>query len=146
MIINKWISEYINYMRFERGFTESTVLGRQKLLKQFERFLGNRPLSTEVIREFIRNKAEKKLSPYSLNDYIRNLKVFCKYLFQMGKAPQDYAYLIKRFKVPEKTPRVLSIKEIKALVFCPQRHYLIKRIKIHYDFLFELLAKTGMRR
>lgn len=146
MQIDIWIKEYIGYMKYERGFMESTVVGRQKVLSQFRRFLGNRPLSTNAIREFIRKKAKLKLSPYSLNDYIRDLKVFCKFLFETGKAPQDYAYLIKKFKLPEKTPRVLSIKELKAIVYCPQRHYLIPRVKKTYDFLFELLAKTGMRR
>ena len=92
-----WVNDYIDYMKYERGFTEDTVKGRQKLLLQLTKFLNNRPLSTQTIREFIRDKAERKLSPYSLNDYIRDIKVFCKYLFETGKTPQDYSYPIKRF-------------------------------------------------
>ncbi len=87
-----WVNDYIDYMKYERGFTEDTIKGRQKLLLQLIKFFGNRPLSTQILREFIRCKAELKLSPYSLNDYIRDIKVFCKYLFETGKTPQDYSY------------------------------------------------------
>ncbi|MBM3205261.1 hypothetical protein FJZ41_00190 [Candidatus Shapirobacteria bacterium] len=143
--MKKLINEYINYMKYERGFAESTITGRQKILDQFRRFLGKSALSTETIREFVRHKAIQKLSPYSLNDYIRDIKCFCKFLFEIGKTPQDYAYLIKRFKLPEKTAKVLSIKEMRVIICCPKRHYLILPLKRTYDLLFELLAKTGMR-
>ena len=133
-------------MKYERGFTKDTVKGRQKLLLQLTKFLNNRPLDTQTIREFIRDKAERKLSPYSLNDYIRDIKVFCKYLFETGKTPKDYSYPIKRFKMPEKLPKILTLQELTKLVYCPWRHYSIPRLKKAYDMLFELLAKTGMRR
>lgn len=141
-----WVKDYIDYMKYERGFAKSTVQGRQKLLLQLTKFLNNRPLNTQTIREFIRHKAELKLSPYSLNDYIRDIKVFCKYLFETGKTPQDYSYPIKRFKIPEKQPKILTLQELTKLVYCPWRQYSIPRLKKAYDMLFELLAKTGMRR
>lgn len=140
-----WIQEYIDYMQYERGFRPNTVEFRQKLLKRFQRFLNGRSLSTEEVRKFIKVCGKKRLSKITINSYIRDLKCFCKFLYQKGKIPEDYGYFVKRLKVAHNPPEILSLKEIEAIINSP-RKYKIKRVKKTYDFATELLAKTGMRR
>ncbi len=145
--LERWIKQYLDYITYERNFSPATIEGRQKLLYFFLKISGITPLSTNLIRQFLRFLAqERKWNPVSIDDAITHIKVFTKYLYFTGAAPEDYSYKIPRPKLPQLLPKTIPISEIKKLYTMPNFPIKCKRITITYNFYFELLAKTGLRK
>ena len=58
--LERWIRQYLDYITYERNFSPYTIEGRQKLLFFFLKFAGLTPLSTNLIRDFLRYLAQER--------------------------------------------------------------------------------------
>jgi integrase/recombinase XerC len=145
--LERWIKQYLDYITYERNFSPYTVEGRQKLLYFFLKFAGLTPLSTSLIRDFLRFLAqERKWNAVSVSDALTHIKVLTRYLYFTGITPEDFSYRIPRPKLPQLLPKTIPVSEIKKLYSMPHFPTNCKRITITYNFYFELLAKTGLRK
>ncbi len=147
MTFNELIQQYLDHMRYERNFADTTIFGRKKMLTFFLKFAGDEPLSTLLIRKFTRYLAqERNWQPQSVKDAVRDIKCFTKYLYFCGMAPEDYGYKICQPKVPERLPKTISANEVEKLYSQPAPVHCASRTWITYSFYFEFLAKTGLRK
>lgn len=145
--LERWIKQYLDYITYERNFSPYTIEGRQKLLFFFLKFAGLTPLSTTLIRDFLRYLAqERKWNAVSVSDALTHIKVLTRYLYFTGLTPEDYSYRIPRPKLPQLLPKTIPVWEIKKLYTMPNFPTNCKRITLTYNFYFELLAKTGLRK
>lgn len=141
------ILEYLNHIRYDRNFAETTVFGRQKMLFFFDKFAKNQSFSTVLIQKFIRYLAQElKWQPQSVKDALVHIKCFTKWLYFAGRAKEDFGYKIPYPKLPDSLPKIISPQTVKQLYSQPLPTKACKRIWITYNFYFELLAKTGLRK
>lgn len=125
MVTTKVINEYIDYMR-HRG--KYTVVGKD------ETYLINYPEN--------RTDYGKKVSDITINNYIRNIKVFFSYLCEFGEIRSNPAKKVKHIKVARKPLQFLSDDEFKKLMDGMD----LSKLHEYRDFIIiRTLLDTGMR-
>lgn len=125
MVTTKVINEYIDYMR-HRG--KYTVVGKD------ETNLINYPEN--------RTDYGKKVSDITINNYIRNIKVFFSYLCEFGEIRSNPAKKVKHIKVARKPLQFLSDDEFKKLMDGID----LSKLHEYRDFIIiRTLLDTGMR-
>ncbi|OGY24265.1 MAG: hypothetical protein A2172_00135 [Candidatus Woykebacteria bacterium RBG_13_40_15] len=152
--------QFLDFLKY-RGLSHKTIERHVANLKDFIPWLDNRKITKEVLREFIIHCRERKprttnglskeagLSPYSINSLVSTLKLFTRFLWtEKGYLKEDLSGVIKSLPAKPFFPNLLTIAEVKALINCPR-----KSDKYHswvdltpYNFFFELLACTGLRK
>jgi len=159
MEIEKLAGEFLRFCKF-RGLSPKTINRHSYNLKCFVSWIGSREIAKEVLREFIIYSQERKprtnngvskqtLSPYSINSLVSTLKLFTRFLWlEKGILKDDLSPVIKSLPAKPFFPNLLTIEEIRAIISCPRsydkHHSWVKRKP--YDFFFELLACTGLRK
>jgi len=116
-------SEYVTYLRDQRGLTEATIYHCVSFLKRFMAFrfgdtLGNlNDITPQDVVDFLRKlrgdgKAPRDKTPPS---HLRNL---FRFLFWSGKAKRDLAASIPRVAQPPRStlPRYLKPEEVETLL------------------------------
>lgn len=141
------IQNYLDHLRYERNFADTTVVGRAKMLYLFAKFAQQEPLGTLLIQRFLRDLSQnRKWTIISVRDALRDIRCFCKYLYFQGKEKEDFAYRIPTPKKPERLPKVIPADEVEKLFSQPCPVKTAGRIWFTYNMYFELLAKTGLRK
>ncbi|WP_010236358.1 tyrosine-type recombinase/integrase [Clostridium arbusti] len=124
-ISEKTIREYINYIK-ERG--KYTVVGDKNSLK--------------INKPEVRNDYGKKVSLTTINNYIRNIKVFFNYLKDQNYIKKDIVKNIKQFKNDRKPKGFISDEQMSELL----RHIDTTKFHEYRDYIIiQLLLDTGMR-
>lgn len=124
-VTEKVIREYIKYMK-ERG--KYTVV------------IDHRTLKTNTPK--IRKDYGKKVSVTTINNYIRNIKVFFNYLKEQGYIKKDVVKNIKQFKNNRKPKKIITDEQFGELL----RHIDTTKFHEYRDYIvIQLLLDTGMR-
>jgi site-specific recombinase XerD len=105
------------------GKSPKTVTWYTEMLSNFVRWLQGKEKRTTLaefnstnIRDFIIHMQERGLSPYTVQGYVRTLKVFDSWLFNEGYLPENMLLRLKTPKVPNKLVEPLSRNEIELLL------------------------------
>lgn len=148
MLISEVISEYIYYLRIERGSSPSTVEGYGRDLDEYSSFLVGRgiddisSIDKSDIVDFQSDLSQKGLSPTTVKRRMSAVRGFHKFAVKEGlcqKCPTD---AIRFPKIPEKLPDVVSIDAISELLdTMPDKTDLQVRDKA----LMEVLYGCGLR-
>lgn len=124
-VTEKIIREYINYTK-DRG--KYTVVIDNKTLK----------INTPEMRK----DYGKKVSLTTVNNYIRNIKVFFNYLKEQGYIKKDIVKNIKQFKNNRKSKSFITDEQFVELL----RHIDTTKFHERRDYIcIQLLLDTGMR-
>lgn len=124
-ISEKIIREYITYIK-DRG--KYTVVGDKNSLK--------------INKPEVRNDYGKKVSITTINNYIRNIKVFFNYLKYQNYIKKDIVKNIKQFKNDRKPKGFISDEQMSELL----RHIDTTKFHEYRDYIIiQLLLDTGMR-
>ncbi|SMC17498.1 integrase/recombinase XerD [Clostridium acidisoli DSM 12555] len=124
-VSEKLIREYINYIK-ERG--KYTVVSNKNSLKT------NTPE--------VRTDYGKKVSITTINNYIRNIKVFFNYLKEQNYIKKDIVKSIKQFKNERKPKDFISDEQFSELL----RHIDTTKFHEYRDYIcIQLILDTGMR-
>lgn len=124
-ISEKTIREYITYTK-DRG--KYTVVGDKNSLK--------------VSKPEVRNDYGKKVSLTTVNNYIRNIKVFFNYLKEQNYIKKDIVKNIKQFKNERKPKEFISDEQMSELL----RHIDTTKFHEYRDYIvIQILLDTGMR-
>lgn len=124
-VTEKMIREYINYTK-NRG--KYTIVGDKETLKT------NTP---EMRKDY-----GKKVSITTINNYIRNIKVFFNFLLEQNYIKKDVVKNIKQFKNQRKTKEFITDSQFAELL----RHIDTTKFHERRDHLcIMLLLDTGMR-
>ena len=147
----QFFDKYIEYLRFQKRYSDHTVNAYRNDILQFVVFLGedeaHRPGWEEVsdrhVREWMVSLLEKGLSPRSVNRKLSSLKSFYRYLQRQG-IRNNPAALVSGPRTGKPLPSFVRESEINKLLDS-------------YDFgedfegrrnrtIIEILYGTGMRR
>ncbi len=144
------IQPFINYLKFEKRYSQHTITSYQADLISFFDFVviqfGETPLqqiSHTYIRSWLAGLKENDLSSKSINRKISTLKSFFKYQIKTGVLLQSPMAKVVSPKVEKRLPNFIADKDIKMLFN-------------HIDFpdtwkgkterlLLQLFYQTGMR-
>ena len=116
------INSFLEYLQFEKRYSNHTIISYQNDLQQFFAFLDSQydsPPITDISPLFIRTwLAEMRgegISPKTINRKISTLKSFYKHLQKMGIVKQSPMATIMVQKVGKRLPSFVSQKDMETL-------------------------------
>jgi len=134
------ISQYLEYLELEKGLAVNTIDAYRRDLYGFVQILNddniNKITRTEI-NGYVRNLREKKLAPTSIIRKIASLRNFFKWTVSMDIIKNNPASTLEQPKVPQRLPKVISLKEVEEILHSnlnPLEHVII-----------ELLYSCGLR-
>ena len=146
-INNKDLTEYINYLRVNRNYSDYTLLNYENDIKEFFLFLNSEGLdyldiTYQDLRGLLEDYKNKKYKSTSIRRKISSLKGFYKYLVRNNKIninPFIYVTLPKKEK---KLPKFLNTNEMDELFISVDFDDFLS---IRNRLIIELLYATGIR-
>ena len=138
------IETFINYIKYEKRFSNHTVLNYQKDLYDFSDTVNKKISDIDLndIRKYLKKLYDKKYSNATISRKISALKSFFKYLDAENKIKTNPMILISNPKQEKKLPSFLNYNDLESLLNAPnlntpdgQRDALI----------LEMLYSTGIR-
>jgi integrase/recombinase XerC len=153
------VSDFLKYIQYEKRYSPHTLTSYQSDLEQFSTYLQKeyqisnpQEASYSIIRSWIVQLAENKISPKSINRKIVSLRSYFKFLMRQGIITKDPTVKIKGPKVKKPLPvfveedKIVSlldtIKESEEDTIGFENNFEGKRDRL----ILELLYGTGMRR
>lgn len=143
------IESFLNYLRFEKRFSNHTVISYQNDLSQFEIYLKKNfeeePQSAQygMVRSWIVQLSEDKLDPLSINRKIASLRSYYKFLLRQELIAKDPMMKIKILKTKKKLPHF--VKEADMVTVLDQQEFDDSHEGWRDRLVLELLYGTGMR-
>lgn len=147
------IQEFLNYITFQKRYSENTVLSYQNDLRSFFEFIfleynitDIKEISTSMIRTWLASLKENKISSKSINRKISSLKSFFKYQLKTQNIEVSPVVSISSLKVNRQLPSFIDEKDIHTL-FKNKKEGSLSTFREQTDYLiFEILYQTGIRR
>ena len=150
--MNVLIDSFLDYLRYERNYSEYTINAYFKDLQQFEDFVKEKKegifvpeeVDTDIVRNWIISLLDNKISPVSVNRKLSSLKSFFKFLMKRGIVSANPLRLVSGPKTKKPLPCFIKDSELEALLdgdgFDEDFEGVRNRLVI------EMLYDTGMRR
>lgn len=113
------ISEYLEYIELEKGLSQNTIEAYRRDLEGFSAITQADSIDTVdriTINTYIRSLREKKLAPTSIIRKIASLRGFFKWATAVGIITKNPAATLEQPKVPQRLPKVISLKEIEEIL------------------------------
>ncbi len=136
------IDEFIDYLRFEKKYSENTISSYTLDLKKFTNYIKKDydKIKKEDIQKYIQNLSKEE-SSLSVSRTISTLKSFYKFLEINKYTKSNPLTLINNPKQPKTLPKVLSEKEVNKLLDI--------NLKTDFDYrnkaMLELMYGSGLR-
>lgn len=133
------ISQYLEYLEIEKGLALNTIDAYRRDLYDFADFSGcsANEIDRTKINSYIRTLKEKNYAPSSIIRKIASLRGFFKWTYSMDIITKNPASTIEQPKVPQRLPKVISLKEIEEML-----HSNLTPIQ---SVIIELLYSCGLR-
>ena len=132
------IGEYLEYLELEKGLSQNTLEAYRRDLPEFSQGVEDiTKVDRMSINMFIRKLRENKLAPSSIIRKMASLRGFFKWASSAGIIDKNPASTLEQPKVPQRLPKVVSIKEIEEMLhnnLTPLEHVIM-----------ELLYSCGLR-
>ena len=132
------ISQYLEYLELEKGLSLNTIEAYRRDLYSFANEVDDiNKINRLKINSFIRLLKEKNLAPTSVIRKVASLRGFFKWANSMSIIEKNPASTLEQPKVPQRLPKVISLKEIEEI--------------LHSDLsplqavIIELLYSSGLR-
>ncbi len=116
------IQQFLDYLRFEKRYSQHTILSYQTDLEQFAVFLINRFDAPEVekinaayIRSWLAEMKQRKITSKSINRKISTLKSFFKFLMKQNIIAQTPMAIIVSPKTSKRLPAFVEENNIHTL-------------------------------
>jgi integrase/recombinase XerC len=150
--VNAQFDSFLEYLRYERNYSEYTIGAYLKDLQQFEDFVENRKegaflpeeIDTDIVRSWIVFLLDSKISPVSVNRKLSSLKSFFKFLTKQGVITTNPL----RFVVGPKTSKPLPafVKEADMENLLDGEDFSDDYEGVRDRLILEILYDTGIRR
>ena len=111
------ISQYLEYLELEKGLSQNTIDAYRRDLYSFAD--GGKNLENVdriYISNYIRGLKEQKLAPTSVIRKVASLRGFFKWATSMNIIEKNPASTLEQPKVPQRLPKVVSLKEIEEIL------------------------------
>jgi integrase/recombinase XerD len=159
--LHDYLEQFLTALAFEDGYARNTVAAYRNDLSQLIEFLGHHepPIeswadvgaadlsafveSLRTMKLAKRQGEEKAVAPSTIARKVAALKSFFNYLTTKGVIPTDPSQALEAPKVAKRTPKTMSIEEVKRLLDAPGTSNSPKTLRDRA--LLELLYATGVR-
>lgn len=132
------IGEYLEYLELEKGLSPNTIEAYKCDLSQFSSGIEDiNSVDRMTVNSFVRMLRERRLAPTSVMRKIASLRGFFKWAASTGVIEKNPASTLEQPRVPQRLPKVVSVKEIEEMLNCnlsPLEHVMM-----------ELLYSCGLR-
>ena len=144
------LQPFLDYLRFEKRYSQHTLISYQNDLEQFFQYLKSQFDSPELqniqpvfIRSWLAEMRSENMSPKSLNRKISSLKSFFKYQVRLGLLAQSPMTTIVSPKVKKRLPSFVTQNDMQQL----QETYMqpVSWKEKTDRILLEIFYNTGMR-
>ena len=139
------LSRFIDFLRYERGFMESTCATYRRSLEQADRAFSAAlaAQSSTALQEYLNGLRRKGLAATTLSRHRAALNTFFRWLRHHHLREDDPAAALKIAKIRNKTlPKALTPDEISALLRPPQS---ADPLALRNHAMLELLYSSGLR-
>jgi integrase/recombinase XerC len=151
MALEQRQQDFIQYLRFEKRYSQHTAIAYEKDLQQFSQYLLEQFNLTEIedvahfhIRSWLAELKEDQNKARTLNRKISSLSSFFKYLMKQGVVQANPVRQLHALKLPERLPTFLKETEMEHVM---EEQAFGEGFKGFTDRLIcDLLYQTGMRR
>ncbi|MBS1584655.1 MAG: tyrosine-type recombinase/integrase [Bacteroidetes bacterium] len=144
-------TDFIQYLRFEKRYSQHTLTAYEKDLKQFFTYIDGQFGTKDIpevalfhIRSWLASLKDEGQTARSINRKISSLSSFYKYLLKQQVADKNIVRQVHSLKLPERLPTFLKENETEKL---------LEELQFDEGFkgftdrtICELLYQTGMRR
>lgn len=111
------ISQYLEYLELEKGLAQNTIDAYRRDLYDFLEHIDDiDSISRLQISSYVRSLREKKYAPTSVIRKVATLRGFFKWAFSSGILDKNPASTLEQPKVPQRLPKVISLKEIEEML------------------------------
>ncbi len=117
------ISEFINYLKFEKNFSDNTLEAYQRDIKKLRDFsiesldnLGPDEIAHEHLQEFLYKLSKEKFSERSQARWISSVKAFFRFLLEDEVRTDNPAALLEGPKLGLYLPDTLSYDDVERIV------------------------------
>ncbi|MEA3493555.1 MAG: site-specific tyrosine recombinase XerD [Candidatus Margulisiibacteriota bacterium] len=143
--MEKYLKDFLDFIKIERGYSENTVKSYQKDLNDFTKYSKireSRYVRRDIIKTYLEYLYDNGFSVSSAERKLACLKSFFKYFLREGKIDKDPTGDIKLPKKAKRLPKALGIGETIRLISSPREK---DHISMRDAALLEMLYATGMR-
>lgn len=143
-----FLEKYTNYLRFEKRFSEHTILAYTNDIRSFFSYAHvnfSNEVSHHTVRSWMVDMVTRKYEAKSINRKVSSIKSFYRYLKKNGEIQVNPAAKIVSLKVPKKLPKYLEEGQAEKLL---ENSNLKKDdYKSHLDqLILEVIYNCGLRR
>ena len=132
------IAQYLEYLELEKGLSQNTIDAYRRDLSEFSQGIDDiEKIDRMTINTYVRKLRENHLAPTSVIRKIASLRGFFKWATSTGIITKNPASTLEQPKVPQRLPKVISIKEIEEML-----HNNLNPLE---HVIMELLYSCGLR-
>ncbi|WP_302625109.1 site-specific integrase, partial [uncultured Eubacterium sp.] len=146
--MQKLIEEFILKLHSEKNTSSNTEVSYKRDLKKLFTYLEDnqidnlKKVSAETLESYISSLSAIGRAPTTISRSIASMKAFFGFLCDEGYLEQNPASQLKSPKIIKKSPEILTINEIDALLQQPSKN---TPKELRDRSMLELLYATGMR-
>jgi integrase/recombinase XerD len=147
--MDTYLSRFLHYIGFERGYSTNTLSAYKNDLDQFKVFLQESgvdqwsALSPEVLERFVGMLQECDLKPATAARKVASVRSFLNFLFAEGVIERALVDWLHQPKVGKRLPHTLSQAEVEKLLAAASKEE--TPLGLRDQALLELLYATGLR-
>ncbi len=144
---NRYIKDFVSYMKIEKGLAENSIFAYQKDVEKLVQYAtynqkNAESITYEDLKNFIATLYDIGLSARSQARIISGVKQFYGFLLLENVIQDDPSELLEQPKIGLKLPEVLTIEEIDALIAAVD----LTKMEGHRNrAILETLYSCGMR-
>ena len=146
------IDSFLDYLRYERNYSNYTIGAYSKDLRQFEDYVKRYKegifdpvdVDADLVRGWVVSLMDEKLSPVSVNRKLSSLKSFFKFLMKQGSISVNPLRLITGPKTKKPLPYFVRDKEMELLLDGDGLDEDFEGVRDR--LILEMLYDTGIRR
>ena len=138
----KYVYKFLDYLKYERGFSDYTIKSYSTDLKEFYEFSKKDTVNIEIVRKYLRYLYEKNYSNRSISRKVSSLKSYFKYLEGEGIIKDNFMRLISNPKLEKTLPNYLNYQDLEKLLNFPDRN---NKYGLRDALILEMLYSSGVR-